>query len=135
MSYIAIGDVAGQFNAALPTCPGNIFTFRCNVTGDMSGITIWRVNGSSECILVRRSTSSSICGPSGTFIARPGTGFGASATLFTSTLTGIATSTLDGTLVECFGPANNVDPGNRVGDSTLQILGQYILVTTLKGVQ
>ena len=42
---------------------------------------------------------------------------------FTSTLSGTATLALNGTLVECFGPANNVDPGNRVDSSTIQILG------------
>ena len=45
------------------------------------------------------------------------------ATSFTSTLSGTADSALNGTLVECFGPANNVDPENMVGSSTLRILG------------
>ena len=127
MINISPGDVTGQFTAAPPTCPGDTFTFRCTVTGDMNGITIWRVGGSIECNLVHRSTSSSICGPSDTFIARSGTGFGTGATSYSSTLSGRATSAQNDTLVECFGPANNVDPGNRVGGSTLQILGQYIL--------
>ena len=47
------------------------------------------------------------------------------ATFFSSTLNGTATPTLNGTLVECFGPANNIDPGDRVGSSTIQILGQW----------
>ena len=120
------GDVAGQFTAALPTCPDDTFTFRCTVTGDRTGETTWRVNGSSQCILVHTFTSSSICGPSNALTAIPGAGFGTtSATSFTSTLSGTATPALNGTLVECFGPANNVDLGNRVNSSTIQILGQY----------
>ena len=92
----------------------------------MNGYTIWRVGGSSECPMLHRSTSFSICGPGDVFTARPGTGFGIpGATSFTSTLSSTATSTLNGTLIECFGPANNVDPGNRVGGSNLSILGQY----------
>ena len=91
----------------------------------MSDITIWRVGGSSECTLVHRSTSSSICGPGDTFTARSGTGFGTSATSFLSTLSGTATAALDGTLVECFGPENNVNLENRVGSSNIQILGQF----------
>ena len=94
----------------------------------MSGTTNWRVGGSSECTLVHRSNPSSICGPSDVFTARGVTGFGTSATSYTSTLSGTATSALNGTLVECFGPANNVDPGNRVGSNTLQILGQCVFV-------
>ena len=86
------GDVAGQFTGAPPTGPGDTFTFRCTVTGNMSGFTIWRVGGVSECTLVHRSTSSSICGPGDTFTARSGTGFGTSATSFLSTLSGTATS-------------------------------------------
>ena len=121
------GDAAGQFTAAPPTCPGDTFTFTCTVGGSMMNITIWRVGRSSECTLVHRSTSSSICGPSDTFTARSGTGFGTSATSFTSTLSGTATSELDGTVVECFGPANNVNLGNRVDSSTIQILGQFTI--------
>ena len=124
---ISPGDVAGQFIPAPPTCPGDTFTFRCTVTGDMSGITIWRVNGSSNlCVLAHVSTSPANCGPSRYFRVTPGTGFGTSATFYLSTLSGTATLAMDGTLVECFGPANNVDPENRVGDSTLQILGQWM---------
>ena len=99
----------------------------------MRGVTTWRVNGSSECHLLHRSTSSSICGPGNAFTARSGTGFGTSDVTsylsFTSTLSGTANPVLNGTLVECFGPANNVDPGNRVDGSILQIIGQFIPVT------
>ena len=122
--YSSPDDVAGQLTAAPLACPGENFTFRCNVTGNMSGFTIWRVNGSSECPLLHRSNSDSICGPGNAFRARPGNGFGTNATSFTSTLSGTATPALNGTLVECFGPANNVVPGNMVGRNTLQILGQ-----------
>ena len=76
------------------------------------------MNGSSECVLQHGSTSPT-CEPSDAFTARSRTGFGTNATSFSSTLSGTANTTLNGTLVECFGPANNVDPGNRVGDSTL----------------
>ena len=82
-------------------------------------------------MLVHRSNSSSICGPSDDFTARPGIGYGTNATSFTSTLSGTADPALNGTLVECFGPANNVDPGNRVNGSTLEILGKYYSIATL----
>ena len=85
------------------------------------------MNGSSECNLFHRSNFSSICGPSDSFTARPGSGFGTSATSFTSTLSGTADPALNGTLVECFGPANNVDPGNRINGSTFEILGKYYM--------
>ena len=122
--YFSPVDVSGLFTAPPPICPGDTFTFRCTVTGDRNGVTIWRVNAGSDCNLVHRISSSSICGPSEVFTARSGTGFGTNGPSFTSTLSGTAPPTLNGTLVECFGPANNVDPGNRVGDSALQILGQ-----------
>ena len=127
--YLSPGDVAGQFTGAPPTCPGDGFTFSCTVTGNMSGFTIWRVNRSSECPLSHISTTSStICGPSNAFTAKPGTGYGTSGTSFTSTLSGTADPALNGILIECFGPANNVDPGNRIDEGTLQILGKYIWV-------
>ena len=117
--------VAGQLTAAPLACPGENFTFRCNVTGNMSSFTIWRVNGNSECPLPHRSNSSSICGPNNAFRAKPGTGFATSAISYSSTLSGTTNFTLNGTLVECFGPANSVDAGNMVGRNTLQISGQY----------
>ena len=58
------------------------------------------------------------------FTARSGTGFGTSATFYLSTLSGTATPALNSILFECFGPGNNVDPGNRVGGNTLWVLGQ-----------
>ena len=120
------GDVSGQFTVAPPTCLGDTFTFRCNVTGDRSGITIWRVGGgSSECTLVHRSTSTSICGPSDTFTAVFGAGFGTHGPSFSSTLSGTLTPAMDGTLVECFGPGLARDAENRVGDSILHILGSF----------
>ena len=127
--YFSPGHVTAQFTTAPPTCPGDTFTFRCTVTGERSGLTIWRVNGSSECFLLHRVVSiSSYCGPSIALIASSGTGFGTTnATSFSSTLSGTAFPTLNGTLVECFGPAINVDPGNRVGNSALQILGQCVI--------
>ena len=98
----------------------------------MSGITIWRMNRSSECPLSHISTTSStICWPSNAFTAKPGTGYGTSATLFSSTLSGTADPALNGTLVECFGPDNNVKSGNRIDEGTLQILGKYCGVHVL----
>jgi len=62
-----VGNVAGQLTTPPPTCPGNTFTLRCTVTGDVNGITIWRVGGSSNlCVLLHMSTSTVICLLSGT---------------------------------------------------------------------
>ena len=127
-NFNSLGDVAAQFTAAPPTCPGDNFTFRCTVTGDRDGVTIWRVGGrSSECLLAHNTAGASVpCGSTSPFTATPGTGFGTtSATSFTSTLSGTAAPTLDETLVECFGPALSRDAENRVGNGLLQISGQY----------
>ena len=122
--YFPPGDVTGQFTVPPATCPGDTFTFICTVTGDRNGLTTWRVgNGSNDCSLQHGSPHPTSCRLSDAFTARSMTGFGQEATLFSSTLSGTATPGLDGILVECFGPANNVDQGNRVGGSTLQILG------------
>ena len=75
--------------------------------------------------------ASSTCGAGGVFMATSGSEFGTSATFYSSTLSGTATLELNGTLIECFGPKLNREPGNRVGDSTLQILGEYIFVQSL----
>ena len=92
----------------------------------MSGHTIWKVNGSTECPLLHRSkTSSTVCHPSNAFTAMPGSGYTTNATSFTSTLSGTADPALDGTLVECFGPNNNVQPKNKIDEGTLQILSTY----------
>ena len=126
MLYFSPGDVACQFTAAPPACSGSTLTFRCTVVG--SGTTLWRVNGSSNlCTLVHLSTSTDTCGPSGrtdTFMAILETGFGTNSPSYSSTLSGTASSALDGTLVECFGPVSSLDSGNRVGSSTIQVLGQ-----------
>ena len=123
--YISPGDALARFISPLPICPGDTFTFRCTVTGNKNGVTIWRVNGSSECLLPHSTVGSmSTCGPGGVFTAKPGTGFATSTTFFSSTLSGTATSTLNGTLVECFGPAFSRDAQNMVGKNSLQILGQ-----------
>ena len=129
VDYISPGDVAGQFTAAPPTCPGDMFTFTCTVTGNRTGITIWRVNStrqgeSSRCNMIHRVLSFPICGPGNVFTATAESGFGTSGPSYLSTFSGTATPSLDGTLVDCFGPANNVDPGNNIGCSTLQIVGQ-----------
>ena len=125
--YFGQGGAAGQFNGAASVCPGDTFTFWCTAVGDMNGITIWRVGGSNECTLLHSTASGAIlCGTS-PFTVRTQNGFGTGATFFSSTLSGTATSALDGTLVECFGPAFSRDAHNMVGNSTLQILGQYRL--------
>ena len=93
----------------------------------MNGLTSWMVGGSSECPLLHRSNSSSICGPGKAFTARSGTGFGTSATSYSSTLSGTSDPALDGTSVECFGTPNSTGPGNQINGSTLQTLGQYVL--------
>ena len=85
------------------------------------------MNSSSNlCTLVHISTGIDICGPSegsDAFTATPESGFGGSAP-FTSTLSATADPVLNGTLVECFGPAVTLDSGNRVGSSTIQIAGE-----------
>ena len=94
----------------------------------MNGITIWRVGGTNECTLLHSTASDPVpCGTGSPFIVTPGIGFGTNATSFLSTLSGTATPKLNGTLVECFGPALSREEDNMVGNSTLQILGQYIL--------
>ena len=85
------------------------------------------MGGSTECPLVHKTPLpySSICGSHNMYTVMSGTGFGTSGPSFTSTLNGTANLTLDSTQVECFGPANNADPENRVNGSTLDILGLY----------
>ena len=125
----SLGDTGRQFTTAPATCPENVFTFECTVNGNMSGITIWRVNGSSECVLLHRSTNDQcfiMFGPDDAFTAIPGNGFGTNGPSFTSTLSGTATFALNGTLVECFGPGTSRDADNRIGKSTLEVLGQYV---------
>ena len=94
----------------------------------MNGITIWRVGGSSDCLLRHTSAGNTArCGSQNAFTATPGTGFGTSGTSFSSTLSGTATPALNGTLVECFGPGLDRDAENMVGVSTLQTLGQSFI--------
>ena len=99
----------------------------CIIDGNMNGLTTWRVGGSSECALLHRTTSFSVCGPGNAFAARSGTGFGLNGSSFSSTLSGTSDPALDDTLVECFGTPNSTDPGNRINGSTLQIQGQCVL--------
>ena len=88
----------------------------------MNAITLWRVNGTMAlCTLSQLSISSELCGPNDAFTATPGS---VNATSFLSTLSGTADPKIDGILVECFGPDNNVEIGNRVGGSPIQIVGQ-----------
>ena len=123
-SHLSPGDVGGQFTPPSPSCPRDPFTFRCTVTGDSNGVTIWRVGGSSDCVLIHTNPNDTdACGPGGVFEARFST---TTATSFTSTLScGMTPIELDGMLVECFGPTLSRDVGNMVGSSTLQIVGQY----------
>ena len=90
----------------------------------MTGITIWRVGGSSECVLAHSTAGiPRQCGSGNAFIGMSGNGFGENADSFISTLSGTATRGLDGTLVECFGPAFSREAGNMIGNGALQILG------------
>ena len=87
------------------------------------------MSGSSECFLSHRN-------PNGTDHCGPGNFFEAmfddtNATSFSSTLSGTVIVTLDGTLVECFGPGFPGNAANMVGNSTLHVLGQYMLNITL----
>ena len=125
--FILFSPGDGQFTAAPPTCPGDTFTFRCTVTGDRNNVTLWRVNGSIECFLSHTTQHDPrSCGSGSPFTLTTGTGFETqNATSFSSTLSGNATSELNGTLVECFGPGSSREPENMVGNSTFQILGQY----------
>ena len=83
------------------------------------------MGGSSECILPHSTAdASSTCGPGNAYTAISRAEFGTNGPSFSSTLSGIATSKLDGTLVECFGPRLARDAGNMVGNSTLQTEGQ-----------
>ena len=88
----------------------------------MNAITLWRVNGSRDlCILSQISTNPDDCGPNNAITASP---VRENATSFLSTLSGTADPELDGILVECFGPDNNVNMDNRVGESPILIVGQ-----------
>ena len=126
ISHCSPGHVAGQFTVAPLTCPGDTFTFKCAVNGDRNGVTLWRVGGgSSECPLLHNTVSGpDPCGSGSAFTVTTGAEFGTSATSYSSTLSGIASPTLNGTLIECFGPAFSRDAGNLVGNGTLQLLGQ-----------
>ena len=118
-----LGDVAAQFIKAPPTCPGDNLVLNCTV-GNMDGGTLWRVGG-RECVLIHNTRSvPHPCGSDSPFIASTETGFGTDATLFTSTLKATAIPTLNGTLVECFGPRLSRGAANLVGRSILQILGE-----------
>ena len=124
--YLSTDDAAAQFSAAPPICPGAASTFSCNVGGDITSITTWRVGGSSECSLLHRNAGDTdTCGPGNVFMATAGTGFGTAAILFSSTLSVTATPALNGTLIECFGPGSGGDLGNRVGSSMIHVLGQW----------
>ena len=84
------------------------------------------MGGSRECILAHSTAgATSTCGPNNAYTATSGAEFGTNGRSFLSTLSGIATSELDGTLIECFGPHLPRVAGNMVGKHTLQILGQY----------
>ena len=88
----------------------------------MKAITLWRVNGTMAlCTLSQLSIGPENCGPNTAFTASPGN---IDATSFSSTLSGTADPALDGILVECFGPDNNLEIGNRVGGSPIRIVGQ-----------
>ena len=109
-------------------CPGSTFTCTRNVSGDMTGFTTWRVGGNSVCTLSHASAGNTAhCGPQNAFTATAGPGFGTNSSSFSSTLSVTANSTLNGTLVECFGPRLDYSIENMVGNITLQTLGQTLL--------
>ena len=88
----------------------------------MNPVILWRVNGTSDlCIVSQISTNTDECGPNDVLTASPGR---ATATSYSSTLSGNADPELDDLLVECFGPDNNAEISNRVGESPIQIVGQ-----------
>ena len=119
--HFSPGDVGGQFTAAPPTCPSDTITIRCTVGGDSTGTTFWRVGGSGGSICaLSHSTPTVITTCGSVFTARFDT---TNATSFSSILSGTATTELDGTLVECFGPAFSQDAGNRVGNGIVQTIG------------
>ena len=120
------GDVAGQLSAVLPNCFGDTFTFNCTVTGDMDGVIHWKVDN-KECILPHSTMHDRPCWSGSPFRATTGIGFGTNTSFYSSTLSGTASSTLDGTLVECFGPDFSRDTENMVGNRTLQIIGQICI--------
>ena len=98
----------------------------------MNDVTLWRVGGSSECLLSHRTVQSLRCGPGSIYTAASVTGFGdPNATNFTSVLSVTADRALDGVLVECFGPLNSVAAGNQVGSSTIQIIGMFTNACTI----
>ena len=85
------------------------------------------MGGSSECSLLHSTASAPrTCGSGSAFTVTPGTEFGTSATSFLSTLSGTATLALNGTLVECFGPGLDRVAENTVGNTTMQVIGQYV---------
>ena len=95
----------------------------------MTGFTNWRVGGNSVCTLSHASAGNTAhCGPQNAFKATAGPGFGTNSSSFSSTLSVTANSTLNGTLVECFGPRLDYSIENMVGNITLKTLGLSHLV-------
>ena len=125
---ISADNVAGQFAASPPTCPGDTITFRCTIGGDSTGMTIWRVGGSNldMCVLFHGRTASSTCGPGNHFVAVPETGFGTNATSFSSVLSRTATRASDGTQIGCLGLSGggHLVHMDEVGESIIHVLGQ-----------
>ena len=96
----------------------------------MSGTTLWRVGGSTSlCSLPHISTGTiGQCGPDNLYTVTPVTGFGdENATSFISTLSARADPTLNGILVECFGPVSSTVSGNMVGSGNIQIIGNLYI--------
>ena len=126
------GDVTAHITPAPPTCPDDTFTFECVVSGRIPGsielFTTWRAGGSRDVCALAHTSPNTIaqCGPH--FTARPKSGFGTSGPSYSSTLSGTAIRELNGTLVECFGPNISLHTWNRVGNSTLKILGQHAIL-------
>ena len=91
----------------------------------MGGASSECVSAKCDCVLSHATQNDPRpCGSCSDFTVTTGTGFGTNATSFSSTLSGTATPALNGTLVECSGMLPR-DAEIMVGNSTLQILGQY----------
>ena len=92
--------------------------------GNATGSGDWN----KKCTLVHNTISRQVCGPGNAYRAIPRAGFGrgTNATSFKSTLSGPLDPSLNGTLIECIGTANTVDPGNLVGKGVLKLKGQCV---------
>ena len=119
---------SSQLTVPQEICPGDSPVFSCTVN-DPSGtaVTLWTVtvNGFEDdnCRLIHAITNEmQTCGPDDVFQSSLGVPVG---NLYPSTLTVDSLSTqLNGTIVECAGPATS----NVIGDTTICVVGEYCCV-------